>query len=223
MTSMRKYIAEATGTFALVFCGTGSMIVNDVSHGAITHPGIAITFGAIVAVMIYSFGAISGAHINPAVTLGFVMSKTFHRKHTLPYILAQLLGAILASAILYSLFPTHETLGATSPSGSVMQSFVFELILTFFLMLVILFVSQQKALQQFTGAAVGLTVCLECMFAGPICGASMNPARSIGPAILSGNYTDLWLYISAPILGALLATGLWLYFENTKPEERSEA
>jgi len=205
----KKYIAEALGTFALVFFGTGAVIINEVSGGAIGHLGIAFAFGLIVMVMIYCFGPISGAHINPAVTLAFAYTDRFNRRDTVPYIVAQIIGAILASAVLRLLFFDSSTMGETLPAGTWQQSFVLEIILTFFLMLVILFVSQNKEHTSFTAIAVGATVLLEALVAGPICGASMNPARSIAPALVSGNLTYLWLYIVAPIIGALLASITW--------------
>lgn len=213
---MRKLAAEAIGTFGLVFCGTGAIIINDLSGGAVTHVGVAITFGLIVTVMIFSFGNISGAHINPAVTMAFAVTDRFKAKNTVPYLVAQIAGAILASFTLFFLFESHETYGATLPAFGVMQTFVLEIILTYFLMLVILFVSQNKAVSQFTALAVGMTVMLEAMFAGPITGASMNPARSLAPALASGNLTHLWIYIVAPIIGALLASGTWFLMKEEK-------
>ena len=211
---MKRYIAEAIGTFALVFCGTGAIVINNVANGTVTHLGIAITFGLIVTAMIFTFGSISGAHINPAVSIGFAMTDRFDKKDLPAYILAQLLGAFLASGTLKLLFPLEENLGATLPSGTVMQSFIFELILSYFLMLVILFVSQNKKTSAYTAIAVGATVLLEALFAGPICGASMNPARSIAPALVSGNLTSLWIYILAPIIGTVLATWTWKFMQE---------
>ncbi len=210
---MKKYLAELIGTFALVFCGTGAIVINDVTSGAVSHVGIAMTFGLIVTVMIYAFGNISGAHINPAVTIAFSFTNLFEKKHLIGFIIAQLIGAFLASGILKMLFFDHQTLGATIPFGSWHQSFILEIILTYFLMLVILFVSQNKEISQFTGIAVGATVMLEAMFAGPITGASMNPARSIAPAILSGNISELWIYILSTIIGAVLASFTWKVFK----------
>ncbi len=207
---MKKLIAEFIGTFALVFCGTGAAIINDITAGSIGQVGIGLTFGAIVCVMIYSFGSISGAHINPAVSLSMLSIKKMKLIDSMGYIVVQVLGAIAASFTLHFLFPTHEGLGATLPLGSQGQSFVLELILTYFLMLVILMVGNHNELSSFTGMAVGATVMLEATFAGPICGASMNPARSIGPALVSGNLSSLWIYIAAPILGALLSALTWL-------------
>jgi aquaporin Z len=213
---MRKYLAEAIGTFALVFCGTGAVIINDVTGGNVGHTGVAITFGLIVMVMIYAFGSISGTHINPAVTIGFSLTDRFPKKDLLPYILAQLVGAFLASGVLKVLFQEHDTLGSTLPYDGIFQSFILEIILTYFLMLVILFVSQNKSVSAFAGIAIGGTVLLEAMFAGPITGASMNPARSLAPALVSGHLEHLWAYLVAPIIGAILASWTWIYFEKGK-------
>lgn len=211
---MKKYVAELIGTFALVFCGTGAIVINDISNGTVSHVGVALTFGLIVTVMIYAFGNISGAHLNPAVSIAFSLTDRFEKKNLLGYIIAQLLGAFLASGILRFLFLEHKNLGATFPNGDWHQSFVLEIILTYLLMLVILFVSQNKSVNQFTGIAVGATVMLEAMFAGPITGASMNPARSIAPAIVSGNIAELWIYIFAPIIGAILASLTWILMKE---------
>lgn len=212
---MRKYLAELIGTFALVFCGTGAIIINQESGGAITHVGIAMTFGLIVAAMIYTVGDISGAHLNPAVTIAFWVAKTFPAKEILPYIISQGLGAFIASLTLQFLFPNNDALGSTLPSGSPMQSFVLELILTFILMFVIIHVAKgSKEQGMFAGAAIGGVVLLEAMFAGPICGASMNPIRSIAPALASGHVEHLWVYILAPILGALLAVVTWVFLKS---------
>jgi aquaporin NIP len=206
-TRQKNYAAECLGTFALVFCGTGAIVINQESGGAIGHAGIAATFGLIVMAMIYTFGEKSGAHFNPAVTLGFTALGLFERREVAPYLASQVLGAMAASGLLKFLFPQNQLLGATLPAGSHMQSFVLELILTFLLMLVILQVSQgSKEVGLFAGMAIGSTVLLEAMFAGPICGASMNPVRSLSPALVSGHLADLWLYLVAPVVGALLAT-----------------
>jgi len=205
---MRKFLAEYIGTFALVFCGTGAIIINDLSNGDIGHLGIAMAFGLIVMVMIYAFGGVSGAHINPAVSIAFSFTRLFEWKDLLLYITAQLLGAFTASFSLLFLFE-HQTLGSTLPADGAAQSFVLEVILTFLLMLVILMVSQEEYVRRFTGLAVGATVGLEALFAGPICGASMNPARSMAPALVAGDMSYLWIYILAPILGAVLAAGVW--------------
>jgi aquaporin NIP len=212
---MKKYYAEILGTFALVFCGTGAIIINQESSGVITHPGIAFTFGLIVMVMIYALGPISGAHLNPAVTIAFTVAKRFPLNQVLPYILSQAVGAFIASLTLKFLFTRNEFLGATMPAGTDLQSFVLELILTFFLMLVIINVATgSKEQGMFAGLAIGSTVLLEAMFAGPICGASMNPIRSISPAVVSGHLEHLWIYLTAPTIGAILAIFVWRFIRT---------
>lgn len=212
---MRKYLAEGLGTYALVFCGTGAIIINDVTNGTIGHGGIAMAFGLIVMIMIFGIGHISGAHINPAVSIGFSLTDRYNSKDLAPYITAQLSGAVLASGTLKLLFPEHETLGATLPLNNWHQAFMLEVILTYFLMLIILLVSQNKATQSIAAVVIGGTVWLEALFAGPISGASMNPARSIGPALISGQMGLVWIYILAPILGAILATITWKILQPT--------
>ncbi len=202
----KKLIAEFIGTFALVFAGTGAIVVNRASGGAITHPGIASVFGLVVLAMIYTFGDVSGAHFNCAVTIGFAAARRFPGRAVPAYLGAQIFGAVAASGLLRFLFPQDATLGATLPAGSEMQSFVFEIVLTFILMLVILSVSTGAKEKGITaGIAIGATIALEAMFAGPICGASMNPARSFAPALVSGHFEHFWLYLAGPLLGALLA------------------
>lgn len=203
---MHKYLAEAIGTFALVFCGTGAIVVDEVTGGTVTHVGIAITFGLIVLAMIYTLGDVSGAHLNPAVSLGFWAMRLFPAKELAPYIGSQMAGAFLASILLRFLFPASLNLGATLPAGNDLQSFVLEIILTFLLMLVIIRVSHgAKETGWFAGINIGSVVLLEAMFAGPISGASMNPARSLAPAVVSGNIGQVWIYLIAPVLGALIA------------------
>jgi len=203
---LKKYVAEFIGTFALVFAGTGAIVIDEVSGGAITHVGVAFTFGLVVLAMIYTVGDVSGAHLNPAVTLGFFIARRFPWREIFPYLASQCLGAFVASGLLRFLFPQSRNLGATFPSGSDTQSFVLELVLTAILMFVILSVSTGAAEKGITaGIAVGSVIGLEAMFAGPICGASMNPARSIGPALVSGQFQHLWIYLVAPIAGASVA------------------
>jgi aquaporin NIP len=203
---MNKLFAEAIGTFALVFAGSGAIVIDSVTGGGVSHAGVALTFGLIVMAMIYAVGDISGAHLNPAVTIGFVLARRFEARDAPGYILAQLVGAFAASGLLLALFPGAATLGETLPRGSAWQSFILEVVLTFLLMLVILRVSTGPKEKGITAAiAVGGVVALEAMFAGPICGASMNPARSLAPAIVGVHTTALWVYLLAPVAGAALA------------------
>jgi aquaporin NIP len=209
---VKRYLAELTGTFILVFCGTGAMVIDQQTGGAVSHVGVSITWGLAVMSLIYSFGNISGCHINPAVSIAFTIAGRFKAKLLPGYIVSQILGALLASLTLKFLFPSSPLLGATMPAGSEMQSFILELLLTFVLMLVIMNVAHgSKEQGRFAGLAIGAVVGMEAMFAGPICGASMNPARSIAPAIVSGHLEHLWLYIIAPVVGAALAIPVWKY------------
>src|SRR6266705_4984150 len=203
---LKKTFAEFLSTFALVCAGTGAIVINEVSGGAITHVGIALTFGLVVMAMIYTIGDISGAHLNPAVTVGFWAARRFPGRAIAAYLLSQCAGALSASALLSVLFPQHRLLGATVPAGSELQSFILEFVLTFLLMLTILNVSTGAKEKGITaGIAVGAVIGLEAMFAGPICGASMNPARSLAPALVSLHLSHLWLYLIAPPLGAAAA------------------
>ncbi len=203
---MKKFYAEFLGTFTLVFAGTGAIVINDVAGGAITHLGIALTFGLVVLAMIYTFGDVSGAHFNPAVTLGFFAAGRLRGNLVLPYIASQLIGALAASGLLLALFPQHPTLGATVPAGSALQSFILELVLTLILMMVILSVSSGAKERGITaGIAVGAVIAFEALFAGPISGASMNPARSLAPALVSRHLGSQWIYLIAPVLGACLS------------------
>lgn len=208
--SVNKLLAESLGTFCLVFAGTGAIVADQATDGMVTHVGIALTFGLVVMAMIYALGDVSGAHLNPAVTVGFVISRRFPPREAPGYILAQTAGAFAASGLLRVLFPADETLGATIPAGTVWQSFVLEVMLTCMLMLVVISVSSgSKERQVMAGIAVGGVVGLEAMFAGPISGASMNPARSLAPAVVSGHCGTVWVYLIAPPLGAMLAVACW--------------
>ena len=207
-TMMKKLAAECIGTFALVFAGTGAVVIDQVTGGGVSHVGVALTFGLIVLAMVYTLGDVSGAHINPAVTIGFCVARRFSWRDAPLYIASQCAGAISASAVLRVMFPTDPNLGATHPTGAAMQSFVLELILTALLMFVVLNVSQGAREKGITaGIAVGAVIGLEALFAGPISGASMNPARSLGPALVSTNLHDLWIYLAAPVLGSIV--GVW--------------
>ncbi len=206
---IRFFWAEAVGTFSLVLCGTGAIILGDYSDGAINNFLTAIAFGMIVYFMITAFRRISGAHINPAVTVGFAMTHLFENKKIFAYVSGQLFGALLASVLLYVLFPKHPTLGATIPKISIAATFVTEFVLSFILMYSILWISQHRKWQQYTAMVVGIVVFLEAYFAGPFTGASMNPARSIAPAIISGQTEGLWIYIVSTMMGMLVAGILW--------------
>ena len=206
MKEGQKYIAEFIGTFALVFAGTGAIIIDDVTGGVVTNVGVGLTFGMIVMTMIYAVGDVSGAHFNPAVTLGFFAARRFEGRLILPYVVSQLSGALTASLLLRGLFPQHSTLGTTVPAGPAVQSLILEVILTALLMFVILNVSVGAKERGITaGIAVGSVIALEALFAGPISGASMNPARSFAPALVSQHLTNLWIYLVAPLAGALIA------------------
>ncbi len=211
---MKRYVTECVGTFALVFGGTGAIILNENAIVELNQLGIAIAFGLIVTLAVYFLGNISGAHINPAVSIGFALTGIYKKKSLIPYIIAQLVGAILASGLLKFLFPGQDNLGATIPACKIFFAFFIESSMTFLLMLIILVFSQNKKLRSFTSLAVGFIVFIEAYLAGPITGASMNPARSVGPALASGNISHLWLYISAPITGGLLASVFWLFLKR---------
>jgi MIP family channel proteins len=212
----KELLSEAIGTFTLVFAGTGAVMVNEISQGTITHLGISFVFGAVVTALIYSIGHLSGAHFNPAVTLAFWTSGFFPKKRVLPYILAQLLGAIIASWLLLISLGKAANLGATLPlNGNWLQSFVLETVLTFILMLVIFGSGlDRRAHIGFAGLAIGLTVGMEAACMGPITGASMNPARSFAPALVGGIWQHHWLYWVAPILGAQIAVIVYRLLSN---------
>ncbi|KAL5577000.1 hypothetical protein UlMin_018699 [Ulmus minor] len=208
---IQKLIAELFGTYFLIFAGCASVVVNLNKDKVVTFPGIAIVWGLVVMVMIYSVGHISGAHFNPAVTIAFATTKRFPLKQVPAYIAAQVLGSTLASGTLRLLFNgKHDQFAGTLPSGTELQSFVIEFIITFYLMFVVSGVAtDNRAIGELAGLAVGSTVLLNVMFAGPISGASMNPARSLGPAIVSNQYRGIWIYLISPTLGAI--SGAWVY------------
>ena len=204
--SHKRYVSEFLGTFGLVFFGAGAAITDSMYSNSLGTLGIAMVFGLIVLAMVYSFGEISGAHINPAVSLAFWLTGRFPLKDLLPYITTQCLGAICATGVLKVVFQNPEFLGETLPHVGIWPSFLLEVVLSFFLMLVILNVSTgSKEIGIMAGIAIGSIVALEAAMAGPLSGASMNPARSLGPALISGNWTSLWIYLIAPFVGASLA------------------
>jgi aquaporin NIP len=201
---LRALAAETVGTFALVFAGAGAIMVDAKSH-ALGHVGVAISFGLVIMVMIYAVGHISGAHFNPAVSFAFALTRHFPWPRVAGYWLAQAVGAVGAAAILRGSLGNLADVGVTLPAGSQSQSFLWEVVLTFFLMFVIMAVATDtRAVGEAAAIAIGGTVGLDAMFGGPISGASMNPARSLGPALVSGDLHALWLYIVAPIIGTSL-------------------
>lgn len=194
------------------------MVVDGMNAGIITHAGVAAVWGLTVMAVIYAVGDVSGAHINPAVTLGFWIARRFPGGRVIPYIASQCTGAIAASLALALLFPENRSLGATLPAGPQMQSFALEILLTFFLMFVILSVAAgSKEKGTMAGIAIGAVVGLEAMFAGPVSGASMNPARSLAPALVSFHFSDLWIYLTAPFLGAALAVPAFVLVYGRAP------
>jgi MIP family channel proteins len=206
----RWALAELIGTFGLVFAGTGAITIDAYTGGTVGHVGIALTFGLIVMAMIYAVGHISGAHINPAVTLAFAVARHFPLRHVPAYLVAQICGGVLASLALRGMFGTSGALGTTLPFGSDGQSFALEIVLTGFLMFVIMAVATDvRAVGQAAAIAIGGTVGLEALFAGPISGASMNPARSLAPALVSGTWDSQWLYLVGPVVGAVVGALLY--------------
>jgi aquaporin NIP len=202
---VRSLLAEAIGTFALVFAGCGAIVV-DAKTGALGHLGVALTFGLVIMAMIYAVGHVSGAHLNPAVTFAFAFARHFPWRRAVAYWGAQVVGALAAAAFVRSSLGERAHDGATLPSGSQGQAFLWELVLTFILMFVIVAVATDtRAVGDAAAIAIGGTVGLDALFGGPVTGASMNPARSLGPALVSGDVHGLWLYLVAPPLGAALA------------------
>jgi len=214
---LRSLVAEGVGTFALVFAGAGAIVVNARTH-ALGHVGVAITFGLVIMVMIYAVGHVSGAHFNPAVTFAFALTRHFPWTRAVAYWGAQVAGALLAAVLLRVSLGNDAHLGATLPSGSQGQSFVWELVLTFFLMFVIIAVATDtRAVGEAAAIAIGGTVGLDAMFGGPISGASMNPARSLGPAVIGGDLHALWLYLVAPVVGASLGAFTYQFIRAETP------
>lgn len=215
--SLQRWVAEFLGTFILVFAGTGSVVVHD-KFGGMDLIGVAITFGAIVMVLIFAFGDVSGAHFNPAVTLSFTLAGYFPLRQVLPYVVSQCFGAIAASGALHLLFPDHLTLGLTSFKVPISEAFIMEFGMSLFLMIVIFSVAtggEEKG--QFAGFAVGVAVGVEALVGGPLTGASMNPARSLGPALVTGHTSQLWLYILAPLLGMVVAVFWHIWIKKVTP------
>jgi len=210
----RKLIAECIATYVLIFAGTGAIVVNELTQ-SLTHMGIAITSGLVVMALIYTFGHISGAHMNPAVTIAFLVHGDVTRREAIAYIMTQATASVAASFTLRCLFGNVAHLGATVPKNGWGQSFLLEFLLTFVLVMVIFGSAVHgKAVKQFAGLSIGGTVCLMALFAGPISGASLNPVRSLGPALVSGTFDHLWIYLAATVLGAVAAALVYQYLHE---------
>jgi aquaporin NIP len=221
----RSLVAEAIGTFALVFAGCGAIMV-DAKTGALGHVGVAISFGLVIMIMIYAVGHISGAHLNPAVTLAFATSRHFPTVRVPAYWAAQLAGATAAALVLRGSLGDIADVGATLPGGSDGQAFLWEAVMTFFLMFVIMAVATDtRAVGEAAAIAIGATVGLDAMFGGPMTGASMNPARSLAPAVAAGDVTSIWVYLTAPFLGATAAAAAYQFLraEPAPPPVHAEA
>lgn len=220
--ALAALVAEGLGTFGLVFAGCGAIMIDTLSHGAVTHVGVGLVFGLVITVMIYAFGHISGAHFNPAVTLAFVVARHFPVRRLVGYWAAQLLGALLAALCLRLLLGNVASLGTTLPTGNggIGQSFGLETLLTFFLMIVIMaMATDTRAVGQAAALAIGATVGLEALFAGPISGASMNPARSLGPALVSWTWTAQWMYIVGPMIGAVAGASVYRWLRQASQQQ----
>lgn len=215
---MKRYVAEFSASFMMIFLGTGSMVLSDQSGGWFTHLDVSLSWGFAVGISIFLFGKYSGAHMNPAVTISLTFLRAHPKRRLFTYLGLQVGGGITASLLLAFLAPEHEFLGASLPSGSAMQSFYIEFFLTFALMSVVLLSGWFKKGAIFlVPIAIGGTVFLEAYFAGPITGASMNPARSFAPAIVSGHTEHLWVYLTSTTLGALSASGIWYWWKKQNP------
>lgn len=224
MRRLPKYLAEFVGTFCLVFAGTGAIAARQAAGGRITGLEICLAFGLVVVAMVYAVGHISGAHLNPAVTLGFYSGGRLEARELAPYWAGQLAGAVLASAVLRLLFGEEAVrLGATLPAMGPGRAFAMELILTGMLMFVIMAVAtDHRAQGAMAGIAIGATVCVAAIIGGPVSGASMNPARSLGPALLGGVFTGHWLYWAAPALGAVAGTLVYRFIQCDLPKESAK-
>lgn len=221
-SNFHRLLAEMIATFALVFTGCGAIVVDAVSHGQITHVGVAISFGLVIAVMIYATGHISGAHMNPAVSLAFALTRHFPLRRLALYWLAQLIGASLAATTLRLLFGNVAHLGTTLPSGTDAQSVGLEAVMTFFLMFVVMAVAtDDRAVGEAAALAIGGVILLDAMFGGPISGASMNPARSFGPALASDTWAHYWVYVVGPLVGAVAGAFAYELARGEKPEPAS--
>ncbi len=222
---IRRAAAEGIGVFALVFAGCGAIVAEAEHPGSLGTIGIALVFGLIVMAMVYATGHLSGAHLNPAVTFAFALSRHFPRSEALAYLVAQVGGALVAAALLAAVWPSRPaSLGATIPTVGAGSAFVYEVMLTAFLMFVIMAVATDtRAVGAGAAIAIGGTVGLDALFGGPVTGASMNPARSLGPALVSGQLGDLWIYLSAPIVGAVLGALAYQAVRGESPAPEGRA
>jgi MIP family channel proteins len=219
---VRSLVAGLIGAFALVFAGCGAIMV-DAKTGQLGHIGVALSFGLVIMFGVYAVGHVSGAHFNPAVSFAFALTRQFPWRRTAAYCGAQVAGAFAAALLLRASLGDVADLGTTQPSGSQAQAFVWELILTFFLMFVIMAVATDtRAAGEAAAIAIGGTVALDALVGGPVTGASMNPARSIAPALVSGNLHALWLYVAAPILGASLGALTYQFVRGEQPRAAEE-
>jgi aquaporin NIP len=202
----RRALAEGLAAFALVFAGCGAIVANEVYGGELGAVGVALAFGLVIMVMVYATGHLSGAHINPAVTVAFTLTRHFPARDAAAYVFAQLGGAVVAALALLAIWPDQPAnLGATAPSVGDGSALVYELVLTAFLMFVIMAVATDtRAVGAAAAIAIGGTVGLDALFGGAVTGASMNPARSFGPALAAAEWADLWLYLLGPLAGASL-------------------
>ena len=220
----RRAAAEGFAAFALVFAGCGAIVANAENDGALGAVGVSLVFGLIVMVMVYATGHLSGAHINPAVTVAFTLTRHFPPRDAAAYVAAQLLGASLGALALLAVWPDQPAaLGATVPSVGVASAFTYELVLSAFLMFVIISVATDtRAVGPAAAIAIGGTVALDALFGGPVTGASMNPARSFGPAFASGEWTDFWVYVAGPVLGAAAGGFAYQLVRGAQPQLDAE-
>ncbi len=207
----RRAGAEALAAFALVFAGCGAIITNDQRGGALGAVGVALVFGLVIMAMVYATGHLSGAHINPAVTIAFALTRHLPPREAGAYIAAQVTGALLAALCLGAIWTSHPAdLGATVPSIGDGSALVYELVMSALLMFVIMAVATDtRAVGAGAAIAIGGTIGLDALFGGPLTGASMNPARSLGPAVVAGQWSGLWIYVVGPVVGAALGAAAY--------------
>lgn len=221
---LKRALAEGIAAFALVFAGCGAIVSDARYHGALGTIGIGLVFGLVIMAMVYATGHLSGAHINPAVTVAFTLTRHFPAREALGYIAAQLTGATLAALCLLAVWTDKPAqLGTTHPSVGAGSALVYELLLTAFLMFVIMAVATDtRAAGAAAAIAIGGVIGLDAIFGGPVTGASMNPARSFGPALVSGHWHDLWIYVAGPVLGAAIGGAAYQLVRGERPAITAE-